>query len=302
MRRKGIRLKGLGLFMLFLSLFFLMPTPVKGDIGPKPSVVIDFVGLEGESYYVTLLSEIPSTGPHSVLSEEVYSPRYHEEDEDYEIWQKFVAYEDEDGYYFLQYFQNCKNTGQFIWGYYPPPKFKILLYFPEKDSFVVSEEVYERYAFDSYYQVNGKDLELLPTKITEGIIAEKNYDYTWELISLLARIIATIGIEVLIALLFGFRGKNLLLFIAGVNILTQSILNGLLNFINYNHGSMAFVFNYILLELLVIVLEAGIYRRYLGKYSEKELQKWVVGLYALVANIASFGIGLYIAKLIPGIF
>lgn len=293
---------GLGFFVAFLTLFFFLPMPVKGDIGPKPSVVIDFVGFEEENYYATLLSSTPSTGPYSVLSEEEYSQRYHEEDEDYHIWEKFVAYEDPDGYYFLQYFQNCKDTSQFVWGYYPPQEFKILLYFPDLDTFVVSAEPYERYAFDSYFRVDGKDLELLPNTIIEGIFAEKNYDYTWEIISLLARIIATIAIEVLIALLLGLRGKSLLLFIAGVNIFTQSILNILLNIINYNHGSMAFVFIYILLELLIIAIEGGLYGKYLGRFSEKPLKKGYIWVYAIGANLASLGMGIYIAKLVPGIF
>lgn len=32
-------------------------------------------------------------------------------------------------------------------------RFKILLYFPDVDRFAVSSEIYERYAFDSYFTV-----------------------------------------------------------------------------------------------------------------------------------------------------
>ena len=96
----------------------------------------------------------------------------------------------------MQYFSDCTETSQFTWGYYPPSKFKILLYFPEYDKFAVSEEVYERYAFDSYYNVDAKGLEVQSVTFTENITAVRNYDYTWELTSLFARIIATITIEV----------------------------------------------------------------------------------------------------------
>lgn len=72
--------------------------PAYANIDPKPSVVINFEGLEGQSYYVTLLSEVPSTGPHSVLGEHPNNQRYHEEDKDYGVWQKFVSYPDEDGF------------------------------------------------------------------------------------------------------------------------------------------------------------------------------------------------------------
>lgn len=280
-----------------------MPTIAYADMGPKPSVVIDFKGLENEKYYVTLLSEVTSTGPHSVLDENLDNQRYHNGDEEYEIWKKFVSYKDKDGYYFLQYFSDCTESSQFAWRYYPPTKFKILLYFPEYDKFAISEEVYERYAFDSYYNVDAKGLDIQSVKLIENIKAVRNYDYTWELISLFARIIATITIEVLIALLFGFRAKKQLLIIGAINIVTQSILNILLNVINYNQGSMTFVFNYVWMEVFVLIIEAGAYSVFLHKYSSTELtKKWRAPLYDLTANAVSFGMGLYIAYRIPGIF
>ncbi|HHY28397.1 MAG TPA: hypothetical protein GX523_16980 [Desulfitobacterium dehalogenans] len=289
--------------MLCLISILIMPAPAYADMGPKPSVVIDFKGLGNEKYYVTLLSEIASTGPHSALGEHPNNQRYHEDDEDYEIWEKFISYQDKDGYYFLQYFRECSETSQFTWGYYPPPEFKILIYFPEYDQFAVSEDVYDRYAFHSYYSVDSKGLELGSITPTENIKAVRNYDYTWELISLFVRIIATIAIEILVALLFGFRAKKQLLIIGAVNIVTQSILNILLNVINYSQGSMMFVFDYIWMEAFVFIIEAGIYSILLPKYSSMVVtKKRLVILYALTANIVSFGLGLYIAYLIPGIF
>jgi hypothetical protein len=289
--------------LCFVTILLIIPASVYGDIGPKPSVVINFEGLENEKYYVTLLSEVASTGPHSVLGEHPNNQRYHESDENFEIWQKFVYYKDEDGFYFLQYFQDCTDTSKFIWGYYPPSKFKILLYFPEQDSFVVSSEVYERYAFDSYYRVDARGLQLQSATIVGGIRAEKNYDYTWEFISLFARIISTIAIEVLIALFFGFRAKKQTLIIISINIITQSLLNILLNIINYRQGSMMFIFHYVWMEMLVIAIEATVYSAFLHKYSNMEARrKWAAPLYALMANIVSFVVGIYLAYLIPGIF
>ncbi len=203
----------------------------------------------------------------------------------------------------MQYFSDCTETSQFTWGYYPPPKFKILLYFPEYDKFVISEEVYERYAFDSYYNVDAEGLEMQSVKIIENIKVVRDYDYTWELLSLFARIIATITIEVAIALLFGFRAKKQLLIIGAINVITQSMLNILLNVINYNQVSMMFVFNYVWMEALVFIIEARSYSIFLNKYSSTEsTNRWLIPLYALTANAVSFGIGLYIAYMIPGIF
>jgi hypothetical protein len=298
-----IKKKMISMVLCFVIILIIMPITAYADIGPKPSVVIDFKGFENEKYYVTLLSEVTSTGPHSVLGEHPDNQRYHKGDEAYEIWEKFVSYKDKDGYHFLQYFSDSTETSQFIWGYYPPPKFKILLYFPKYNKFAISEEVYERYAFDSYYKVDEKDLDRQSVTFSESIKAVRNYSYTWELVSLFARIIATITIEVLIALLFGFRSKKQLLIIGVVNIITQSILNILLNVINYNQGSMMFVFNYIWMEALLVIIEAKVYSVFLYRYNSGEsTKKWLAPLYALTANAVSFGIGLYIAYLIPGIF
>lgn len=291
------------LLLALIVIIICVITPMKAyaDIGPKPSVVIDFIGLENESYYVTLLSQVNSTGPYSTIDYMSYYERYNSSD--YEIWLKFGTYDDKDGYYFLNYFTDCTETSRYAWSYWPPHEFKILLYFPEYDNFIVSEEVYEKYALHSYYTVDVKDLDLQSATVIDSAKVVKSYDYTWELISLFARIIATIIIEVLIALLFGFRTKQHLLIIGAVNIVTQLILNILLSITNYYLGSMIFVFNYVWLEALIIIIEAKAYFILFSKYNLIEpTQKGFVTLYAFIANVASFGIGLYIAYLIPGIF
>ena len=294
------------IFSILLGLVIILmniPAAAYADTGPKPSVVIDFKGLENEKYFVTLLSEVPSTGPHSALGEHDNNQRYHKGDGHFDIWEKFLSYKDKDGYYFLQYFSECTETSQFRWGYYPPPKFKILIYFPTYDKFVVSEEVYERYAFDSYYKVDAKGLEIQSVTGTEQLKAVKSYDYKWEMLSLFTRIIITIIVEILIALLFGFRAKKQLLLIGAVNIITQSLLNVMLNIINYKQGSMMFVFNYVWMEVLVFIIEAAAYSVFLNKYSTlNAIKKWRIPMYALTANAVSFIIGLFIVSIIPGIF
>jgi hypothetical protein len=39
----------------------MFPLTACADTGPKPSVVVDFIGLEGKTYYATLLSSVKST-------------------------------------------------------------------------------------------------------------------------------------------------------------------------------------------------------------------------------------------------
>ena len=280
--------------LICLILVLNLPVTAKADIGPKPSVRITFTGIKGETYYGTLLSERRSTGPATAWDGyEEY--RDWKPESEKPIWEKFIAYEDTDGYYFLQEWWDCSETNQLNWTYYPPTPFKILLYFPETDSFYVSD-IYERYAFDSYFSVD------LSEYATSPITARQSYDYTWEVISLVARIVLTIALELAIALLFGYREKKALGFLAIVNVITQVVLNVALNIINYRSGSMGFTFASICMEIVVFAIEAITYKAVLHRYSEIEKVNRRGVTYALVANTASFAIGLWLAHLIPGIF
>ena len=283
-------------FLICFIIVFSFSVTAFADIGPKPSVRITFKGVEsGTEYYGTLLSERKSTGPSSAWD----GVEGHEQHYNYnrEIWQVFADYTDTDGYYFLQEVWECTDTNQLNWTYYPPSPFKILLYFPSTDTYFVSD-IYERYAFDSYYTV-----DLAENFTAEKLIsAQKSYDFTWEMISLVARIAATILLEIAIAFIFGYREKQTLKFIAAVNILTQIALNVGLNIVNYNSGSMAFTLSFVLFEVIVFVVEALIYSLMLGKFSKKPANKGKSTAYAFAANFASFAIGLWLAHIIPGIF
>lgn len=272
----------------FLMLVFVWSILLSGtafaDIGPKPSVVIDFTGLEGRTYYATLLSDRDVMGPW-------------EKDGDYIDWMgeraifdAFAAYTDAEGFYFLSWMQDCTETHRLDWNYYPPQRFQVLLYFPEEGVFQTDHRIYERYAFDSYFTID----------VAEGDFScEKSYDFRWEILSLCCRILATIAIELAIAwLFFGYRSKKQLKIIGITNILTQTGLNFLLNFVHYQGGAMLFVLCYILLEILVFAAEGAIYTRYLCS----DEKKTHLIFYAFVANSVSFAIGFGIAKVLPGIF
>lgn len=302
-----------GILCLVMTLLFIAPVTANADMGPKASVWVQFENMGDELCYGTLLSERESTGPASVWDgTEEYAQ--HNENEnyswaefDYETWKAFVEYEDPDGYYFLQEGWTVSETKEIAWTYYPPNRFKILLYYPETGNFV-SSGIYEKYAFDTYYTVDMDGISIGSVEYNEElstderIEAYRSYNYRVEVFSLIARIAATIAIEMILALLFGFRKKKQLLLLVGVNTVTQVVLNVLLNIINYNSGQWAFVFYYILFELLVFGLEAVVYCAWMNRLSEKVRQGWFYVLYAFVANVVSFVAGIFIANLLPGIF
>jgi len=283
--------KRLVTLLLTLLFAFSLTLAASADFGPKPSVVVNFKGLEGEVYYVTLLSQTRSTGPYSKS----------EEPDDWmdepEVWYKLDSYRDTDGFYFLGHYEDCSEDHRYEWGYYPPHTFKILVYLPQTDRFLVSSEIYERYAFDSYFTVDAAEL-------TErgGLTARRSYEFGWELVSMLCRIVGTIAVELGIAWLFRYRSRRTLKWICLANVVTQTLLNLSLNIINYRSGYFAFVFFFVLLEIAVFVIEGLLYRKPLSGVDESSCRKFHPWLYAFVANLISAAVGMLLAMWIPGIF
>jgi len=245
------------------------------DMGPKPSVIIDFKDVESKTYFVALLSEKNSTGPWNKTDE------YRESYGDRTIWEKFNDLEDD--YFFLGMFSDCSDTNRFKWTYYPPDRFKIAIYYPEYDRFEISG-IYERYAFDSYFTMNASTMK-----------AVRSYNFNTEILSFIFRLLLTVAIEILIALFFGYRSKSQLRVILITNICTQVLLNLVLNLISYKYGGLAVIFNYVWLEIIIITTECLIY----SKMFKGKLMPW---LYSFTANTASFAAGLIIYLKIPAIF
>ena len=222
-------------------------------------------------------------------------------------WRAFVDYTDPDGYYFLQEGWQVSDTEELAWTYYPPNRFKVLLYFPDSGEFL-SSGILETYAFHSYFDAavsadhitTAKDQEASDAA-SAAVKVERNYDHTVEVISLLVRIVITLAVELGLALLFGLRKKQQFLTVTAVNVTTQVLLNVALFFVNYRSGYTVFVFYYVLLELVVFALEAALFCRWLRRGEEKPTTARVV-LYALCANIASFVTGLVLANVIPDLF
>ena len=305
MKKSNISLK-LVTLVCCLLIILVFSVSVNADIGPKDSVRIEFKNMGETLCYGTLLSEDESTGPQSVWDgdeEHIYN-----EGLDLDIWRAFAEYDDPDGYFFLQIGWKVSETKEIAWTYYPPDSFKILLYYPETDKFIVSG-IYKQYAFDTYYTVDMDGINIESVEYNEElsnnerIEAYRSYNYRVEIISLIARIIITIVIEMAVALIFfGLRNKRQLLLLIGVNISTQVILNILLNITNYISGELAFIFIYILLELTVFVIESIVYCLFMNRLTDNPKNTKFYIFYSFLANAVSFGSGIIIAKILPGIF
>ena len=85
--------------ILCLAVIFSLPLTAYADMGPKPSINIEFNIAREEyqnvTYYGTLLSKTSSTGPSSAWDGVPGHERYY--GADFEIWQAFVDYVDNCG-------------------------------------------------------------------------------------------------------------------------------------------------------------------------------------------------------------
>lgn len=287
-------------FICFLIFTFLFSPAVSADSGPKPSVVVSFKNLSSEPCYGTLLSSTDSTGPYSVWDGESDFESLDLYGVPEDVWLKFTDYKDPDGYYFLQWADRCDNDETLAWTYYPPNEFKILLYFPQGDVFVSSAPV-ERYAFDSYFQVDTQGFNIASLEKGQELDVTENYNYLPEITGFVLRVVITLAVELCLAWIFGYRKKKEIIFIAAANAVTQIILNLTLNIINYNRGRIAFILMYIALEFAVYAIESLLYIFVMPRFSKTKATPLRSALYAAAANILSFFTGFWISMLIPGL-
>lgn len=298
--------KLISILCIFSLAFSPLATLASADTGPKPSVNVTFENASDELCYATLLSEITPLGPHSVWdgSEEnaFHNQNVNNYSElDYEVWKSFVEYTDTDGYCFLQMAWQINETKELKWTYYPPSKFKILLYYPETDRFAISG-IYERYAFDTYYTVDMNGLDIGSVEYNNAlsgdgrIIAHRAYRWNAEFFGFIIRVIITIIIEIVIARLYNLLKKNTVLFLVIINVVTQFLLNFSLHFIDYRN-----IFSgYALCEFAIIAIEAIACIIFLKKPTQKTNKTYI--LYAFTANTLSYVAGLALSLFLPAIF
>lgn len=268
------------LIALFLFLF-VFQCPIHADTGPKPSVTIHFKGID-DTYYVTLLSSVEEYGPNTTYTDEEL-----EDFENKELLIKFNRYEDD--YYFYGVVEECSKSNKFKWGYWPPETFKVLIYLPDSDTFIISD-VCERYAFNSYYTIDIENNEIVD--------CYKSYNYLEEIISFLGRVVLTIFIELIIAEIFNLKDKKHRQIILYTNLVTQVLLNFFISYVTYMHGYNSYMLYYLWLEILIFISEGFIYKKLIKDVPNK----FSPFKYSLFANITSFITGFIILKIFTLLF
>lgn len=274
------------------ALALAVPFAAFADIGPKPEVTVQTTGLSGDCW-VTLLAEETVIGPwHETEKGTVAAV----EPEEAPVLDAFDAFEDPDGYHFLQWFDRVQDASPATWSYMAPKHFKILFWFPESGSYAVTEKL-DRYAYSAVYRVDFSGFDPAAGEV-QNVAAQKNYDYAGETLGLAARFVLTLAVELLIALPFGYLKRQYLRVLLIANLATQLALNLALNLTAYYSGSLAMWVFYPLYELAVFIVEAVVFRLAF----KPEAGKGHPVLYAFVANAASYAFGLWLGNVVPALF
>lgn len=279
-------------FSIVLALFvsLMIGATAFADMGPKPSSTFYVNGVEdGREYYIMLVN--PDDDPH-------ISDEYVRKKDD--AWERIREFCLTNGYtpYLCpvadRSHQKLTGSDTAEWGYNPPDTFCVLLYFPDDESFLVSDQ-YKKYAFNAYFSVdvNGDSVTVDITGGAKHIAAE--------IVGLLLRMAITVLIEVGIAKTFGIFGKKAFRLIIIMNVVTQLLLNALLWKANFDLGGLGVMLALLGGEILVFVIEAIVYGNALPAFTGNEIKGGRAAGYAFVANLASFvggGVLLFVSDML----
>ena len=247
---------------------------VSADTGPKPSITIKTNGTVGEKYYLDLLIECDNGYPNLKDAEIA--------ELDAEMFKTLSEYTD-DGWYpaiahgtpaplFGTVVPEDDGTSRFSY-FGTPNRFKVIIV-TESGTVKVSDVVEK----SVYQQVFSLDFADMTVKTSQS--AAKSY-----LIQFASTFFPTLIIEFLLLFAFGLSPKKYWWAIIAVNLVTQLFLTSVLacNPVILYGG---FIFFFVMLELVVMLIEAA---AYLVIMKKERLWKRIV--YAVTANVASAVVG-----------
>ena len=213
--------------------------------------------------------------------------------------------------------QENTTSVHYSWTYYAPSKFYIVFYDVNNDILYVSNYI-NKYVFtatyrasydkdftvekDGYVTFKAHETVVLTTLNRFGVNIESEdqaikLNIVYNVLLLIARIVATLVIEMLLALAFKFT-KESYKFIAITNVCTQLFLNVLI-LLGMIFGGIMFgpFFAFVVGEFLIFVIESVVYKY---KCERQNGSRKLIVLYAILANFLSLiaGFGIYIVNMI----
>lgn len=283
------------LILLALVLFLTPTSNVMAKEEEDKYFILRIKGLEEERFYFTFLTSQERDTYRGRTLEESRKMYYGSD----EIFQKFYECTNTGGYYFTGVINYGPHYPWCEWLDTDLAPYKILLYFPEYDRFVLADEVCKLLEYDNHYTLTVSGLTL-PEEECKAEVKKCSSDFEnflwnleWFFMVILVRWIIIGAIEFLVAwFLFKYRDRRDLIKI-GVTSLVMQIIVEIVYFgtdiiYMYYYGEFAVVG----IKLFLMVLEGGIYSIILRGSDSEEEDQFVHFWYAIAANVLSFvGVG-----------
>lgn len=271
-------MKKIGKIFLSICLFFIiflsMPfSKASADIGPKPASYITIKGIEGD--YVAAFASTKRSGPNGFYEDWL-------ERGDYLDYHPIMEYNDNEGYKWLQLYMKCNGEEEIQFTYWCPEVYKIIIY--KDNEIYAATKPLEMYAYSTYYEL---DFSKYVKGNADTIKVRNSYNYFGEIAFLLLRIVLTLVVEIGLFFLMRLYTKRNLLVVGITNLVTQIILNVMVNIDAFNHGWLSGLLLLFLGEAIVLIVEFIVYQIFI-----KDKNRLLIILYPIIANLLSFGLGL----------
>ena len=279
-------MKKLTLFFLVLIICgFVFPIIASADMGPKPSLDIVVKNAPKQKYYLDLLVNYTSTGLFKNTYDTPYSQEMLNILKNYKTdgWHPALVMGSE-GPLFGE-LTGVKSGSNMVHNFDyigVPDRFKIIIVTQDNKT-IVSKNVIDKKAFQStvYFDVKTQDAYESPF-----ILAY--------LLQFIFTCTCTLIIEGLVLLLFQFSLKQNWKPFVSINVFTQILLTLVIFGTMYTAGSLAAILFYIPFELVIVIIEAILFAKYLTQYSKRRRV-----LFAITANFVSFILGFIALVYIP---
>lgn len=272
------------LSLLIVLFIFLLSTNVFADIGPKPSLTIYVENFESQDYLLDLLVP-PDYGYFDMENE--FNSAYPEEYKASNLYMFNVdgwkaAHIRSSVLYGSLYgeFDQENNLMVHRFGYVGVPKtFKIIMEKPDGELVISDEVTINQFNAEILYDCQTGEIKQLSKGFFEDI-KDQFFDFNSD--SFFYRVALTVLLETLLALIFFLKPIKAIVI---TNLITQILLNISL-YVSYFLFNSDFIKMLILMELIILVTEFLIYKKFI-KVSNRKLV-----FYTILANTLSFIVGL----------
>lgn len=262
--------------LVLIGLLLIQPFGISN--GYYQTTRIEFEGLKG-TCYATLLSNKTVSGTWDAKLElDLNAPE--------KVIEFFKNYEDSQRYYYLNYFQDV-SEGLLYWPFYPPEQFKLLIYYPDSDTYITSEAT-QRYALNSTYKAIVND---------NGVTLVSNYNYFKMIFNTILRIVIFSLISIFVTVFIAKPSKIEIKYAVISNVVVQTLLNVIISVYSFRNGFSIveyYMFMWIV-YLFLFLIQGLIYTRKAHSYISPFMA-------SLISNLVTYLSGILLVDVFPSLF